>query len=181
MKIIILDRDGVINYDSKDYIKSPKEWKPIPGSLEAIAQLNRHGYKIVIASNQSGIARGLFDMQTLNNIHIKLNLALSNVGGSIDSIFFCPHIDESNCQCRKPKPGMLLEIAKRYKVNISQIPFVGDSFRDLKAAEAAGAMPILVLSGNGPKTKRLPNLPRNTLIFDNLKAVTNYLIGDSIK
>ncbi|MDD2929853.1 MAG: D-glycero-beta-D-manno-heptose 1,7-bisphosphate 7-phosphatase, partial [Sideroxydans sp.] len=131
MKLIILDRDGVINYDSDQFIKSPDEWKPIPGSLEAIARLNQEGYRVVVATNQSGIGRGLFDMPTLNAIHDKMHKSLAQVGGRIDAIFFCPHTNEADCSCRKPKSGMMLEISARYGIGLAGVPAVGDSLRDL--------------------------------------------------
>lgn len=150
--LIILDRDGVINIDSVDYIKSPQEWNPLPNSLEAIALLNAHHYKVVIATNQSGIGRGLYDHATLTLIHKKMHQALAQKGGKIDAIFYCPHPPETQCTCRKPQPGLLLQIAHAYNTSLQPIPFVGDSLRDLKAAMAAGAQPVLVLTGNGKKT-----------------------------
>ena len=139
MKLIILDRDGVINFDSDQFIKSPEEWKPIPGSLEAIARLNQAGYRVVLATNQSGIGRGLFDMATLNAIHDKMHKALAQVGGRIDALFFCPHAADSKCDCRKPKPGMFEEIGRRFNMDLNGVPAIGDSLRDLQAAAAVGA------------------------------------------
>src|SRR5512147_2606009 len=130
MKLVILDRDGVINFDSDQFIKSPEEWKPIPGSLEAIARLNQAGFRVVLATNQSGIGRGLFDMATLNAIHDKMHKALAQVGGRIDALFFCPHTADSKCDCRKPKPGMFEEISKRFNINLAGVPAIGDSLRD---------------------------------------------------
>ena len=153
MKLVILDRDGTINHDSDQYIKSPAEWKPIKGSLEAIARLTQDGWRVVVATNQSGIGRGLFDMATLNAIHDLMHRAVHQAGGRIDAIFFCPHASESNCGCRKPKPGMLLEIARRMNVELEGVPMVGDSLRDLQAAAAAGAKPVLVLTGKGRRTR----------------------------
>lgn len=173
---VVLDRDGVINEDSDNYIKSPNEWKPIKGSLEAIAHLNQAGYRVVIATNQSGIARGLYDMNTLNVIHTKMIRMLAQVGGQIDAIFFCPHHPDAGCDCRKPKPGMLLEIANRFHIDLEGLPFVGDSLRDLQAAANAEMQPILVLTGKGDKTSKLPELPDNTLVFPNLMDVAKYLI-----
>jgi len=178
-KLIILDRDGVINYDSEQFIKSPDEWRPIPGSLEAIARLNHAGFRVVVATNQSGLGRGLFDTATMIAIHDKLHKALSQVGGRIDAVFFCPHTAESNCDCRKPKPGMLAEIGRRFGVDLTGVPCIGDSVRDLQAAEAVGAQPILVLTGKGEKTLRDGNFPKNTVIFPDLAfAVTALLAGD---
>src|SRR5450756_2364763 len=138
MKLIILDRDGVINSDSDLFIKSPAEWLPLPGSLEAIARLNQAGYRVVVATNQSGVGRGLFDMTTLNAIHDKMHKAVNQLGGRIDAVFFCPHAQDAGCACRKPQPGMLLEIAERFNVALAGVPAIGDSLRDLQAASAAG-------------------------------------------
>jgi len=170
MKLVILDRDGTINHDSDQYIKSPAEWKPIKGSLEAIARLTQAGWRVVVATNQSGIGRGLFDMATLNAIHDTMHRAVHLAGGRIDAIFFCPHAGDSNCECRKPKPGMLLEIAKRMNVELEGVPMVGDSLRDLQAAVAAGARPVLVLTGKGTKTRDAGGLPAGTVIFPDLAA-----------
>ncbi len=176
MKLIILDRDGVINYDSDQFIKKPEEWKPIPGSLEAIARLNQDGYRVVVATNQSGVGRGLFDMPMLNAIHDKMHKSCALVGGHIDAIFFCPHAAESNCNCRKPKSGMMEEIATRYNTSLDGVPAVGDSLRDLQATAALGAQPYLVLTGKGTKTKAAGNLPDGTLVFDDLAAVVAALL-----
>lgn len=176
MKLIILDRDGVINYDSDQFIKTPDEWKPIPGSLEAIARLNQDGYRVVVATNQSGIGRGLFDMPTLNAIHDKMHKSLAQVGGRIDAIFFCPHTNEADCGCRKPKSGMMLEISARYGVGLTDVPAVGDSLRDLEAAARLGANPYLVLTGKGNKTKEKGGLPEGTRIYPDLAAVTASLL-----
>jgi len=175
MKLIILDRDGTINHDSDQYIKSPAEWKPLKGSLEAIARLTQAGYRVVVATNQSGIARGLFDMTTLNAIHDALHRAVNQAGGRIDAIFFCPHAADSNCECRKPKPGMLREIAKRLNVSLDGVPVVGDALRDLQAAAAVGARPILVLTGKGRKTRDSEELPEGTEVFPDLAAVAAQL------
>lgn len=170
MKLIILDRDGVINHDSEQFIKSPEEWKPLPGSLEAIARLTQAGYRIVVATNQSGVARGLFDMTTLNAIHEKMHKACAQAGGRIDAVFFCPHAAESNCECRKPKSGMIQEIAERYGMDLAGVPSVGDSLRDLEAAMRLGAQPILVLTGKGQKTQAKGGLPEGTLVYPDLAA-----------
>ncbi len=175
MKLIILDRDGVINFDSAQFIKSPDEWKPIPGSLDAIARLTQWGYRVVVATNQSGIGRGLFDMDTLNAINDKMMRAVAQVGGRIEAIFFCPHAADSTCDCRKPKPGMMREIAARYNADLTGVPAVGDSLRDLEAAVAVGAQPILVLTGKGEKTRSDPKLPAHTLVFPNLASVVSDL------
>jgi len=170
-KLIILDRDGVINYDSDQFIKSPEEWRPIPGSMEAVARLNQAGYRVVVATNQSGIGRGLFDMPTLNAIHDKMHKSLAQVGGRIDAIFFCPHSNEADCGCRKPKSGMMLEISARYGMGLVGVPAVGDSLRDLEAAARLGATPYLVLTGKGMRTQEKGGLPEGTLVFPDLAAV----------
>lgn len=177
MKLIILDRDGVINFDSAQFIKSPDEWKPIPGSLAAIARLNHAGYRVVVATNQSGVGRGLFEMDTLNAIHEKMLKALAQIGGRIDAIFFCPHTSADNCACRKPKPGMLIEISNRFNTNLSGVPAIGDALRDLQAAVAVGAKPMLVLTGKGKKTAIDPELPAGTLIFPDLAAAVAHLLA----
>jgi D-glycero-D-manno-heptose 1,7-bisphosphate phosphatase len=170
MKLVILDRDGTINYDSDQYIKSPAEWRPLPGSLEAIARLTQGDWRVVVATNQSGIARGLFDMATLNAIHAEMHRAVNQAGGRIDAIFFCPHAADSNCECRKPKPGLLREIGARFDANLKGVPIVGDALRDAEAAAAVGAKPYLVLSGKGRKTRDAGGLPRGTEIVDDLAA-----------
>jgi D-glycero-D-manno-heptose 1,7-bisphosphate phosphatase len=176
MKLIILDRDGVINFDSDQFIKSPEEWKPIPGSLEAIARLNQAGYRVAVATNQSGIGRGLFDMPTLNAIHDKMHKQLAQVGGRVDAIFFCPHTNESNCECRKPKSGMIEEVAIRFGVSLKGVPAVGDSLRDLESAGRLGAQPYLVLTGKGTKTQAKGGLPEGTLIYPDLASVVASLL-----
>lgn len=177
MKLIILDRDGVINYDSDQFVKNPEEWKPLPGSLEAIAQLNQTGYRVVVATNQSGVGRGLFDMAMLNAIHDKMHKACSLVGARIDAVFFCPHVADAKCNCRKPKSGMLEEIAARYNLtNLKNIPSVGDSLRDLQASVALGAQSYLVLTGKGMKTQSAGGLPEGTRVFDDLAAVAAELL-----
>jgi D-glycero-D-manno-heptose 1,7-bisphosphate phosphatase len=176
MQLIILDRDGVINFDSDQFIKSPEEWKPIPGSLEAIARLNQAGYRVVVSTNQSGIGRGLFDMPVLNAIHDKMHKACALAGARIDAVFFCPHTAESNCRCRKPKAGMLEEIAARYNVSLAGVPAVGDSLRDLQSAVTMGAQPYLVLTGKGAKTQAAGGLPEGTQVFANLAALAAELV-----
>lgn len=179
VKLIILDRDGVINYDSNEYIKSPEEWRPIPGSLEAIARLNHAGFRVVVATNQSGLGRGLFDMAAMIAINEKLHRSLAHVGGRVDAVFYCPHTADSDCNCRKPKPGLLMEIGQRFGVELTGVPCVGDSLRDLQAAQAVGAQPILVLSGKGELTLRQGNFPSNTVIFPDLAfAAAALLAGD---
>ena len=176
MKLIILDRDGVINHDSEDFIKSPAEWIPIPGSLEAIARLNQAGYRVVVATNQSGIARGLFDVVTLNAIHQKLHNTAQQFGADIDAIFYCPHAADDNCDCRKPKPGMFDEISKRFKISLKGVPTVGDSLRDLQAGFISGCAPFLVLTGKGQKTFETGGLPPGTQVFPDLAAMVDALL-----
>jgi len=171
VKLVILDRDGTINEDSDQYIKSPSEWKPIPGSLQAIARLTQSGWRIVVATNQAGIARGLFDMSALNAIHAEMHRAVGLAGGRIDAIFFCPHAADSNCECRKPKPGLLREIASRMDTGLAGVPMIGDSLRDVEAAAAAGAKPYLVLTGKGRKTQAAGGLPQGTEVFADLATI----------
>ncbi len=178
MKLIILDRDGVINQDSVHFIKSPEEWKPIPGSLDAIASLNRAGYRVVVATNQSGIGRGLFDMAMLNAIHARMHKLANAAGGRIDAVFYCPHANDAHCACRKPQAGMFLEIAERFDVSLAGVPSVGDSLRDLQAAAAVGAQPLLVLTGKGEATREAGGLPEGTRIYADLAtAVAGVLAG----
>lgn len=169
-KLVVLDRDGVINVDSDAFIKSPDEWVAIPGSLEAIARLNQAGYRVAIASNQSGIGRGLFDMAALNAMHEKMNRTAAAVGGRIDAVFFCPHTQEDECECRKPKPGMLQQIVERFEIDPEETPMVGDSLRDLQAGAALGFQLHLVLTGKGRKTLAEGNLPPNTKVHDDLRT-----------
>jgi D-glycero-D-manno-heptose 1,7-bisphosphate phosphatase len=176
MKLVILDRDGVINHDSDSYIKGPDEWRPIPGSLEAITRLNQAGYHVVLATNQSGVGRGLFEVSTLNAIHDKMHRALSQIGGRIDAIFFCPHAQDADCSCRKPRSGLFEEIAKRFNVDLKGVPAVGDSLRDLTASAAVGASPILVLTGKGEKTRAEGNLPEGTQVFANLSEAVQSIV-----
>jgi len=171
VKLIILDRDGVINHDSDAYIKSPDEWRPIEGSLEAIARLRKAGYRVVVASNQSGVARGLFDLATLSSIHAKMHLAVAAAGGRLDAIFFCPHAADAHCDCRKPAPGMIEEILHRFHAEPAAVTLVGDSLRDLQAAVAAGVRPVLVLTGKGRRTMQAGGLPPQTVVRVDLAAV----------
>ncbi len=175
MSLIILDRDGVINHDSDDFIKSPTEWKPIEGSLEAIARLNYAGYRVVVITNQSGIARGLLDVETLNRIHSKMRRMLSQVGGKIEAILFCPHGPDDECECRKPQDGSFAELAHRLRINLEGVPAVGDSLRDLHAAQSAGATPILVRTGKGEKTLG-QGIPDGVAVYDDLAAVVTGLL-----
>ena len=177
MKLVVLDRDGVINLDSDRFIKAPDEWRPIPGSLEAIALLNQNGYRVAVATNQSGIGRGFLDMAAFNAINDKMTRHLAQVGGRIDAIFYCPHAADAQCACRKPMPGMLREIGRRFNSDLKAIPAVGDALRDLQAANAVGATPILVTTGKGKLTLKEEQLPETTQIFDDLAAVARHLVG----
>lgn len=175
MRWVLLDRDGVINEDSDGYIKSPDEWIPIPGSLEAMALLARNGYRVAILTNQSGLARGLFDLVMLEQIHGKMQTLLTQVGGHIDDIFVCPHGPEDGCHCRKPKPGLFEQFSRKYGVDLNQVPAIGDSLRDLQAADAAGATPILVETGKGAKTlQQNPQLDYPS--FANLNEAVHYIL-----
>jgi len=175
MKLVILDRDGTINHDSDHYIKSLDEWRPIKGSIEAIARLTQAGYRVVVATNQSGIARGLFTTRTLFEMHDALQRAAVQAGGRVDAFFFCPHADSAGCECRKPKPGMLLEVARRFNVSLGDTYMVGDSLKDVQAAVAAGARPVLVLTGKGAKTQAEGSLPPGTRVFADLAAFAEHL------
>lgn len=181
MRLIILDRDGVINHDSDDYIKSPDEWVPIAGSLEAIARLHQEGYQVVVVTNQSGVARGLFDMDILNRIHAKMIDAVRHKGGDIAGIFLCPHGPDDRCSCRKPAAGLFDEVADRLKVKFSGVYAVGDSLRDVQAARAAQALPVLVKTGKGERTlakgsEDLKGVP----VFDDLAAFADALLAKRI-
>lgn len=180
MKLIILDRDGVINQDSDQYIKTVDEWIELPRSMEAIARLNRGGYRVVVATNQSGIARGLFDLETLSAMHKKMHEAANKVGAHIDGIFFCPHGPEDNCDCRKPKNGLLKEIKSRMGTRLEGVPIVGDSLRDLEAGVSMGCTPFLVRTGKGAKTEKEKSdlLPKDTLVLNDLMAVAEHLVPD---
>ena len=155
MKVIVLDRDGVINHDSDDYIKSAEEWQPLDGSLDAIARLKHSGYTVVVASNQSGLARGYFDIEALSAMHAKMDQMLAEIGARVDAVFYCPHSPDDNCDCRKPKPGMLLEIGQRFNVSLEDVIFIGDSISDIKAANSAHAKAMLVRTGKGAKAEKI--------------------------
>ena len=176
-RLVILDRDGVINEDSDNYIKSPEEWVPIPGSLEAIARLNHAGAVVTVATNQSGIGRGLFSINELNRIHAKFRDALARVGGHVDGIFFCPHSPEVQCQCRKPAPGLLRAISLRFATGLRDIPVIGDSLRDIEAARAAKANPVLVRSGKGMYTQRHSPELDDVACFDDLADAVDHLLS----
>lgn len=176
MMLVILDRDGVINEDSDAFIKTPVEWKPIPGSLEALARLHRAGWRVVVATNQSGIARKLLDLDALARIHETMLRQVSDAGGMIDAVFFCPHGPDDHCDCRKPAPGMLLDIARRLHTGLGGVPAIGDSLRDIQAAKAAGASPILVRTGKGARTVDDPGLDKEVPVFDDLYSAVDALL-----
>lgn len=186
MKLVILDRDGVINQDSANFIKTPNEWIPLPGSLEAIALLNQSGFRVVLATNQSGVSRGLFDMATLNSIHDKMHRELAHVGGRIDALFYCPHAADEHCDCRKPKAGMIEDIGTRFSVELTEVPAVGDALRDLQAFSAAGCQPILVRTGKGEETLAASQksadkaLPAKTWICDDLSEAVQRIITEYV-
>ncbi len=175
--LVILDRDGVINFESKDFIKSPEEWTPIPGSLEAISKLNQAGFIVCVATNQSGVARGLFTDETLENIHNKMRTLLNEVGGHIDQIIYCPHLPDANCLCRKPAPGMIQTLLDKWHIPAQNTYVIGDSLRDLQAGQALGCKVILVKTGNGIRTlSEHPELNQG-LHFDDLDRAVNYLLS----
>lgn len=176
MRLAILDRDGVINHDSNQFVKGPDEFRMIAGSAEAIARLNHAGYHVVVATNQSGVGRGLFDMATLNAIHEKMMRLVAQAGGRIDAVFFCPCAAEANCECRKPRAGMFREISERFGVDLAGAPSVGDSLRDLQASAEVGARPILVLTGKGRKTRDAGGLPAGTVICADLAEAVKQLV-----
>ncbi len=182
MKLVILDRDGTINIDSDDYVKSPEEWLPLPGALEAIARLNHAGWRVVIASNQSGLGRGLFDVAALNAMHAKMHKLLAAVGGRVDAIFYCPHGPEESCSCRKPLPGLFEQISARFGVPLKGVPTAGDTLRDLQAGAAAGCEPHLVLTGKSARHRNGPppeGLPAGTVLHHDLAAFAEFLIERS--
>jgi len=184
MKLVILDRDGTINSDSDDFVKTPEEWMPLPGALEAIARLNHAGWHVVIASNQSGLGRGLFDVASLNAMHAKMNKMLATLGGRVDAVFYCPHSPEEACQCRKPLPGLFEQIGARFGVQLSGVPTAGDSLRDLMAGAAAGCEPHLVLTGKSAQYRGGPppeGLPPGTLVHQDLSAFADFILERSAR
>jgi D-glycero-D-manno-heptose 1,7-bisphosphate phosphatase len=177
--LVVLDRDGVINRDSREYVKSADEWLPLPGSIEAIARLSRAGFTVAVASNQSGLARGLFDEAALGAMHAKLAALVAEAGGAIGRIAWCPHGPDDGCDCRKPRPGLLQRLARHYGISLERVPVIGDSLRDLEAALAVGARPILVRTGNGAMAEtRLPETFGTVEVYDDLSAAADVLIGE---
>lgn len=179
-KLIVLDRDGVINEDSDEYIKSPDEFIPIPGSIEAIARLTQAGWRVVVATNQSGIARGYYDLAMLQRIHDKLHQLVAAHGGHIEAIFFCPHGPDDGCDCRKPKPGLFREIEDRLQIALHGAPAIGDSLRDLQAAGSAGAMPILVRTGKGERTLAEGSALEDIPVYADLQAAVEELLEGAV-
>ena len=178
-KLVIFDRDGTINQDRDDYVKSADEWVPLPGVLDAIARLNHAGWHVVVATNQSGLGRGLYDMAALNAMHAKMHKRLAAAGGRIDAVFYCPHSPDDNCHCRKPAPGLFEQIAERYGMELTRVPTVGDTLRDLQAGAAAGCMPHLVLTGKSEKYRGQalpPEFPPGTLVHTDVSAFADWLL-----
>lgn len=180
-QLVILDRDGVINEDSDEYVKSLAEWIPIPGSIEAIARLSKAGITVVVATNQSGVGRGLFDLDDLEAMHDKLNELVLEQGGELSGIFYCPHTPEDACHCRKPAPGLLDAIAAEFQLNLEGVPLIGDSLRDLQAGLPHRCKPILVRTGKGAMTEsKLASQPEKVLqqaaVFDDLRQAVDYLL-----
>lgn len=180
MKLVILDRDGVINHDSDAYVKSPEEWVPIPGSLEAISRLYREGYRLIVASNQSGVARGLFDMDTLVKIQLRMVEAVRAKGGELEAVFFCPHGPDDGCRCRKPLPGLFEEIADRLGTNLTGVYAVGDTERDIVAARAVQARPVLVKTGKGRKTLARSKELKGVPVYDDLAGFADALLTGAL-
>ncbi len=179
MKLVIMDRDGTINAESTEFIKSPEEWTALPGALEAIARLNHAGWHVVVATNQSGLGRGLFDVASLNAMHAKMHKELASLGGRVDAIFYCPHTPDDNCHCRKPAPGLFEQIGERYGIDLKSVPVVGDALRDVAAGAAAGCQPNLVLTGNGSIYRGIdlpPSFPADTRVHQDLGAFAEWLI-----
>ena len=184
MKLVILDRDGTINEDSAEFVKTPSEWQPLPGALEAIARLNHAGWHVVVATNQSGLGRGLFDVASLNAMHAKMHTMLAAVGGRVDAIFYCPHAPDERCRCRKPEPGLFEQIGERYGISLDDVPAVGDALRDLVSAASAGCEPHLVLTGKAAalRDRVLPeDYPQDTIVHQDLAAFVEYLVTRDVR
>ncbi len=182
MKLVIVDRDGTINVEREGYIQTPDDWEPLPGALDAIARLNHAGWQVVVAANMPGLGRGLFDVAALNAIQAKLHKQLAAVGGRVEAMFYCPHAPDEGCACRKPLPGLFVQIGERYKVDLRQVHAVGDSERDVQAAVAAGCVPHLVLTGKGAPTQTdplPPAFPPGTRVHADLAAFATALIAEA--
>lgn len=179
MNLVILDRDGVINRERDDFVKSPDEWVPLPGSLEALAKLHQAGWTVAVASNQSGVARGLIAPEVLEAIHARMRRAVEEAGGHLDAIFHCPHGPEDGCTCRKPRPGLFQRIVRHYRTELKDVPCLGDRRRDLEAAVASGGQPVLVLTGKGMDTVRAGQLPPGTMVFPDLAGFVDWRLASS--
>lgn len=184
MKLLILDRDGTLNRNRDDYVASPDEWEALPGALEAVARLNQGGWRVVLATNQSGVGRGTFDMAALNAIHTKLHRQLAVVGGRVEAIFFCPHAPEDGCHCRKPAPGLFEQIGARFGVDLAQVPAAGNALRHVQAAASAGCPPHLLLTGQSGHLRGeadlrtlIPDLPSSVRVHDDLSAFADWLLA----
>lgn len=180
-KLVILGRDGILNEFRDDHVKSPDEWQPVPGALESVARLNHAGWHVVVATNQSGIGRGMIDMASVNAIHARMVQRLAMVGGRVDAVFFCPHAPEDHCDCRKPLPGLMHEVGKRYGIELKQVPMLSDTLRDLQAAHAAGCGPHLVRSGraaalNDEQVRQLAAQVSGALVHDDMAAFVDHLL-----
>lgn len=182
MKLVVLDRDGTINEDREDFVKSAEEWQALPGAIAAIARLVHAGWRVVVATNQSGLARGQFDMHTLNAMHAKLHKLLALQGARVDAIFYCPHLPEDACNCRKPQSGLFEQIRDRFHVDMRQVPTVGDSLRDLQAGARLGCPTHLVLTGKGAVHRGRPlpdSFPAGTQVHEDLPAFADYLLAQT--
>ncbi len=177
VRLVVLDRDGTINLESPNYVKSASEWRALPGSLEAIAQLCHGGWTVTVATNQSGIGRGLYSVTDLHAMHAKMARELATLGGEISGVFFCPHTPEDKCDCRKPLPGLLHSIAGRFGIGLEGVPVIGDSPRDLEAAIAVGARPILVRTGHGELARRHFRA-HDIEVYDDLEAAAEVLLAE---
>lgn len=181
LRLVIMGRDGILNVYREDHVKSPDEWEPVPGALEAVARLNHAGWHAVVATNQSGIGRGMIDMASVNAVHLHMMQRLREAGGRLDAVFFCPHTPEENCDCRKPKPGLMRQIALRYGIDLRTVPMVCDTLRDLLAARAAGCEPHLVMSGRAANlddtqlTEIITQVP-GTEVHENLSGFVDFLL-----
>lgn len=184
-KLVLLDRDGVINFDSDNYIKHPDEWIPIPGSLEAISNLNKAGIRVCIITNQSGIGRHFFSLDTLKNIHLKMENLLKTMGGCVSRIYFCPHLPSDNCSCRKPKTGLLNTLESDFNISLNHVPFIGDSETDIQLAHKKNCLPILVKTGKGSRVLEngfaASDLGKSTLVFNNLEDASQHLLATHFK